>query len=82
MTTFSFYFHLLSWDSFLVGHSELRSKQLYLPNPSVNTVTHAPLEHTRSAPSVMPKNMNSVADSGESHDNYQCAYSIGSKFRF
>lgn len=62
------------------------SKQLYLPNPSINTDAHTPLHHARPAPPVMPKIMNSVANSRESHDDYQqlsvlCAYSIACKFR-
>lgn len=43
------------------------SKQLYLPNPSVNTDT--PLHHTHTHTRSAPKNL--VANSRESHDDYQ-----------
>lgn len=48
------------------------SKQLYLPNPFAHTDINTPLHHTHSAPPVMPKIMNLVANCREgSHDNYQ-----------
>lgn len=49
-------------------------KRLYQPHPSVNKDTHTSLHHTRSAPPIMPKNTNLVANSRGSHDDYQVIY--------